>query len=307
MSAGLIQSRGKSREPGGFTLVELLVVIGIIALLISILLPALSQTRESANRIKCSSNLRQAGQAFQLFANEHDGWLPSNMLNVSRNATQITGWTDPWWASYMDAGDYQHMAERYRLKPEIFTCPSVAYREGGDFAVIYVLPNQYGVTQQQFEAALVTNKIDRINSQSELLAAFTANPNRNQFFVDFGSYQYNGASRAIPEKFWKKYMVGTNTDKQKLGRREDSNPPIMTDRVSWQPSTSTGPKFLYNHGTFTPVARVTSYDRTGPKGTVNYRGKVQTNVLYRDGSVVTKEPNKDPYLRMYNGDAAFLD
>lgn len=291
----------------GFTLVELLVVIGIIAVLISILLPALGQTRESANRIKCSSNLRQAGQAFQLFANEHDGWFPSNMLNVTRSASAITGWADPWWASYMDAGDYQYMVERYKLKPEIFTCPSVAYRDGADFAVIYVIPSAYGATRQQFEAALVTNRVERINSQSELLAAFSTNNNRNQYLVDFGSYHYNGASRAIPEKFWKKHMVGRNTDKQKLGRREDNNPSIMADRVSWQPSTSSGPKFLYNHGSFNPMARVTAYDRTGPKGTVTYRGKVQTNVLYRDGSVVTKEPNNDPYLRLLNGDAAFLD
>ena len=67
------QSRGS-----GFTLVELLVVIGIIALLISILLPTLSRAREKANNIACSSNLRQLMQAFLMFANEHKGHLPGN-------------------------------------------------------------------------------------------------------------------------------------------------------------------------------------------------------------------------------------
>jgi prepilin-type N-terminal cleavage/methylation domain-containing protein/prepilin-type processing-associated H-X9-DG protein len=75
--------RSNSRRIPGFTLVELLVVIGIIALLISILLPSLAKARKMANTVACASNLRQIVLGMQIYASQYNNAIPGSGLTTS--------------------------------------------------------------------------------------------------------------------------------------------------------------------------------------------------------------------------------
>ena len=101
----------------GFSLIELLVVIGIIAILIGILLPTMRGVRERAKAVTCASQLRQLGQAFYNYAAQNNGALP------------------PWsgWHSLVDTGDDQEgpawteiIAPWYvPADSKVYNCPSV--------------------------------------------------------------------------------------------------------------------------------------------------------------------------------------
>jgi prepilin-type N-terminal cleavage/methylation domain-containing protein/prepilin-type processing-associated H-X9-DG protein len=126
----------KQTRRKGFTLVELLVVIGIIALLISILLPSLNRARETANRVKCGSNMRQIGQAIQLYANENKGNYPRTIYTVDTGARcnydprTSSAAVDPFTdttakGNINDVGQAMFLLIRTQdITPEVFVCPS---------------------------------------------------------------------------------------------------------------------------------------------------------------------------------------
>jgi prepilin-type N-terminal cleavage/methylation domain-containing protein/prepilin-type processing-associated H-X9-DG protein len=76
------------RNEKGFTLVELLVVIGIIAVLIGILLPAMNKARETARQTKCAANLRSVGQGIHMYAADFKGAFPAAYIYKGQ---QISG------------------------------------------------------------------------------------------------------------------------------------------------------------------------------------------------------------------------
>lgn len=84
------------RNNRAFTLVELLVVIGIIAVLISMLLPALAKVRQATYTVRCASNLRQIGQAFQLYRNDWNNWMPPVDGDINRVHGNTGAGSFPW-------------------------------------------------------------------------------------------------------------------------------------------------------------------------------------------------------------------
>jgi prepilin-type N-terminal cleavage/methylation domain-containing protein/prepilin-type processing-associated H-X9-DG protein len=98
----------------GFTLIELLVVIAIIAVLAALLLPALSNAKGNANRIKCVNNLRQLEMALQMYADDHRDQIPPRISN------------GPNWISTL---------RRYYVDPKILVCPTDGYDAKSSFLI----------------------------------------------------------------------------------------------------------------------------------------------------------------------------
>ena len=146
--------QSKGNLSGGFTLVELLVVIGIIAILVSVLLPTLSRARENANRLSCLSNERQIATAFFMYTQDNKGWFPccavfgnglgygggldANSMPTWPGTSPIqfwNGWLEDWvvWRGRQPSDPVLGSIMKYMGNPgsgKVMTCPSddVSYR-----------------------------------------------------------------------------------------------------------------------------------------------------------------------------------
>lgn len=119
-----MKSEGQAR---GFTLVELLVVIGIMAVLIAILLPALQRARGAAKSIACQSQLRQLGTAFNLYANDHRGTIAmAYYRNAAGNSFSFHDYLSPYLGIRLTDIELNAFngGSGYKGRVRLFQCPS---------------------------------------------------------------------------------------------------------------------------------------------------------------------------------------
>lgn len=169
-----------------FTLIELLVVVAIIAVLASLLLPALSRARHKANAASCSSNLKQMIMAFHMYVDENDGYTP--------------GVGNAWGGSWKTA--WYNLLTPYHGNNDVRVCP------GADYLSAYSMPYAWGFYRLDEPTTDVDEgrypgmiKLNRVNQPDAVMAFGEAEPNylapvssRGDNFHYHGAFSLSGDS-----------------------------------------------------------------------------------------------------------------
>ena len=275
----LTRAHRRSHHPSqrfAFTLVELLVVIGIIGILVAILLPAIANAREAANRTKCASNLRSLGQFITIFAQHHHGRVPQNQ-NTPRSG--MSGVEINW----MYTKDYFVLVDEYGADQHLFICPSSQTADTGPSSFLY-------------------------GEGSELLARISLdtlpdNPRRveegevdlTRYWMEFDySYMGRNIQSTLPpggtDPEGAPFEVTKLNRNTRTGTPDDVNPPLLCDLAYFKP----GNGCFFTHGRRWTIPSFDPTPSTSPwyVGTASaHVGDVRINVLYRDGHVAMKTPD----------------
>jgi prepilin-type N-terminal cleavage/methylation domain-containing protein/prepilin-type processing-associated H-X9-DG protein len=263
--------RPDARRDNGFTLVELLVVIGIIALLISILMPALTTARQQAQKTQCLSNLRSMGQAVAIYQAEYKGVFPP-----------LSSWaTAPGFGSNRYRGPNLWVLLKVEAGSTIATCPTALQNMEAPVWTAGNAPNRalYSFKYNWFAAGAETNgNVAPHLPHAKLVDPGTVHPT---------------PMRAVPNSSETILMV----DYPQLVAFQTNGDP-GSDRGMDQASIKPGsPATATVNGqvrqTFRGIAPAHGTPRKSPYGAALSDGSVPlagiTNVLYCDGSARSVE------------------
>jgi prepilin-type N-terminal cleavage/methylation domain-containing protein/prepilin-type processing-associated H-X9-DG protein len=279
----------------GFTLVELLVVIGIIALLMSILLPALSSARRQAATVKCAAALKEIGNTFQLYAIDNKGMFPPSQLLPGSGKTYNVNGTDypnsgygAYWFNFLAKyitktkvgleatnGDATGQA---RAKSLFWNCPAFDGYYTGSTAGGGYNRLQTGYGMNWWPNITQSNPANNVNFPT---------PNTKNFIQGWGTTAETGAS-------YRQNVYGRNGSERclvadgRLWALECEAPPVagipaqpIPDPAVFSTLPGQTTMAVYRHGKAPDRAAspAGTYAKTG--------GKVAFNILYCDGHVAT--------------------
>ena len=266
------------RKARGFTLVELLVVIGIIALLISILLPSLASARRNASTVKCLSNLRQIGTAFQLYAADFKGTIPVVRQDLPDDGTAIKD--NKYWMTYV--GPYVSQAKFG------FEAKTAAEKAEADQSIVWGCAEWVG--RGGIRNATTTDTGYGMNGQFWQSATTTGATPKTEMAMRWLPTTY-------PGKYWRLGSIKHASDRVLVG---DSNLWFLNARLSdgsgeaGLPGQPVDPSAVNASRTAKPGLMDYEFYRHSKKPSANdgtywlkEGGKVATNAVYVDGHAET--------------------
>jgi prepilin-type N-terminal cleavage/methylation domain-containing protein/prepilin-type processing-associated H-X9-DG protein len=300
------------RRSKGFTLVELLVVIGIIALLVSILLPALQSARRAAATVKCATSLREIGNAFKMYDQEYKGYAPPAKLvgtyNLNGHAYANAYWFD-FLAKYVTKAKMGTSAlttddAAQQLRTVFWGCPSWdSYGNGqgtlgsnvtqpgyGMNGFPEYMPNFPGLNQSMGDSsdpACPSQYVPLVNTPGWNGSSITSN-----LWYKMNKYGRMGSERALAGDclFW--FMEARHPFATLNPNLGIAGQYILANAQTWCGGTDQNCETTfdwYRHGKY-PGFKPGTTDEYDPKG-----GKVGFNVLFTDGHVVKLVDPRDSY------------